>query len=322
MLCSATRQDVSAASAFGSNDAMAELDRILADPLLKLSDRNRRFLRFAAEEALAGRADRVKAYTIAVDVFGRSEDFDPVADPIVRIEANRLRSALRTYYSGPGQQTPIRIVLPKGSYIPVFIGPDEPPRRRVANFFRGKRPIFAAGAVLGCGLVVLGFSFASVARLPLKSDQPLLQLPEVTMMTQGPEAESTAQAIGFSLLAALSQWGALRVHVGPMEGRSATGAKAPKSPLYALETSLESTATGVRLWWKLRDSRTNEIIVADRIDAPAPQGPLHVEDMVAQHIVERLAERLSLTPPVQTAFDESGLCAPPIAARNTANSVN
>jgi len=44
--------------------------------------------------------------------------------------------------------------------------------------------------------------------------------------------------------------------------------------------------------------------------------------MVAQHIVERLAERLSLTPPVQTAFDESGLCAPPIAARNTANSVN
>ena len=322
MLCSATRQDVSSASAFGSDDAIAELDRLLADPLLKLSERNRRFLRFTAEETLAGRADRIKAYTIAVDVFGRSEDFDPVADPIVRIEANRLRSALRTYYSGPGQQTPVRVVLPKGSYIPVFIGPDEPPHRRLASLFRGKRPIFAAGAALGCGVLVLGFSFASVARLAPEPAQPLLQLPEVAMMAGSPDAESTAQAIGFSLLATLSRWGAVRVHVGPMEGRSAAGTEASKPPLYALETSLETTRGGLRLWWKLRDSRTNEILVADRIDAPATQGPLHVEDMVARRVVERLAQRLSLTPPVRTALNESGLCAPPVAARSTANPVN
>lgn len=322
MLCSATRQDVSSASAFGSDDAIAELDRLLADPLLKLSERNRRFLRFAAEEALAGRADRVKAYTIAVDVFGRGEDFDPVADPIVRIEANRLRSALRTYYGGPGQQTPIRIVLPKGSYIPLFIGPDEAPRRKIASFFRGRRRILAAGAAFGCGLVALGFSFASMARLPSGAAQPLLQLPEVTMMTEGPEAESRAQAIDFSLLTALSRWGGLRVHVGPIEGRSAAGAETTKPPLYALETSLESTSTRLRLWWKLRDSRTNEILVADRIDAPASQGPIHVEDMVARRLVERLAEKLSLTPPVRTALNESGLCAPPAAPGNTAASAN
>src|SRR5688572_31817432 len=82
---------------------VAALGRLLADPDFKVSERNRRFLRFVMEEKLAGRSERIKSYAIAVDVFGRSEKFDAGSDPIVRIEATRLRAALDAYYSGPGR---------------------------------------------------------------------------------------------------------------------------------------------------------------------------------------------------------------------------
>jgi TolB-like protein len=67
---------------------------------------------------LAGRPERLKGYSIGVEVFGRPETFDPVVDPIVRIEAARLSEKLRDYYNAIGTQDPIRIDLPKGAYTP------------------------------------------------------------------------------------------------------------------------------------------------------------------------------------------------------------
>lgn len=93
---------------------------LLSNRNVRLSERNRRFLHFVVQEALAGRGDRIKAYSIGVDVFGRGEDFDPNVDPIVRIEATRLRSALEAYYNGPGALDAIKIVMRPGSYIPAL----------------------------------------------------------------------------------------------------------------------------------------------------------------------------------------------------------
>jgi hypothetical protein len=98
------------------------LDRLLSSEHLRLSERNRKFITFVVKEAIAGRSERIKAYSIGVDVFGRGEDFDPNVDPIVRIEATRLRSALEAYYSGPGAGDDIKIVMKPGSYIPAFEG--------------------------------------------------------------------------------------------------------------------------------------------------------------------------------------------------------
>ena len=75
-------------------DVRGELERILSSPEFETSERNRRFLRQVVEETLGGRADRIKAYSVATRVFGRGDDFDPVLDSIVRIEAARLRRAL------------------------------------------------------------------------------------------------------------------------------------------------------------------------------------------------------------------------------------
>ncbi|WP_413991105.1 hypothetical protein ACMDCR_03020 [Labrys okinawensis] len=99
------------------------LSKLLSNESLRLSDRNRKFIHFVVKEVIAGRGERIKAYSIGVDVFGRGEDFDPNIDPIVRIEATRLRSALEAYYSGPGANDDVKIIMRPGSYVPVFEGP-------------------------------------------------------------------------------------------------------------------------------------------------------------------------------------------------------
>lgn len=98
----------------------AELNHILASPYFDASERNRAFLTHVVEEALAGRADRIKAYTIATEVFGRGPMFDPQLDSIVRIEAGRLRRALERYYLTDGRASAVRIDIPRGGYTPVF----------------------------------------------------------------------------------------------------------------------------------------------------------------------------------------------------------
>lgn len=98
----------------------AQLERILASDAFDASERNRRFLAFIVEETLAGRAERIKAYLIATKVFGRGNDFDPQLDPIIRIEAGRLRRSLERYYLTAGRHDPLRIRVPKGAYVPAF----------------------------------------------------------------------------------------------------------------------------------------------------------------------------------------------------------
>ena len=95
-----------------------QLDRLLRSRQFEKSRRRRQFLEYIVNETLSGRSDRLTGYSLAFEVFGRPETFDPVVDPVVRVEAARLRDKLREYYAGDGQHDPIRIDLPKGTYAP------------------------------------------------------------------------------------------------------------------------------------------------------------------------------------------------------------
>ena len=99
----------------------AHLDRVLHSAHFDGSTRSREFLRYVVEEVLAGRAAYLKQAAIAVEVFGRKPDFDAVIDPIVRVQAGRLRRSLERYYLLSGDLDSVRIELPKGSYAPVFV---------------------------------------------------------------------------------------------------------------------------------------------------------------------------------------------------------
>jgi len=103
-----------------AEDCRAQLALIVASADFDATGRERRFLSHVVEETLAGRGDRIKAYSIAVEVFGRGETFDAQTDPIVRIEAGHLRRALERYYLTSGHADPIQITIPKGGYVPVF----------------------------------------------------------------------------------------------------------------------------------------------------------------------------------------------------------
>src|SRR6478735_5412945 len=100
--------------------ARQELDRVLASATFRQVDRLKRFLRFVALEALQGRGDQLKEYVIGVQVFDKSASFDPRADPIVRVQARRLRARLARYYRDEGAEDLVVLDLPKGGYAPVF----------------------------------------------------------------------------------------------------------------------------------------------------------------------------------------------------------
>ena len=102
------------------DDVRASLQKLLASRDFNASGRNKRFLSYVVEETLSGRGKRVKAYNVALAAFDRGADFDPLADPIVRIEAGRLRRSLEHYYLTAGKADPIRIDIPKGSYAAAF----------------------------------------------------------------------------------------------------------------------------------------------------------------------------------------------------------
>jgi adenylate cyclase len=109
------------AGAPGAQPVRRQLEHLFASPDFDASPRSREFLRFVTEETLAGREASLTQSAIAVRVFGRKEDFDAVVDPIVRIQAGRLRRSLERYYLLSGRHDAVRIELPKGGYVPAFL---------------------------------------------------------------------------------------------------------------------------------------------------------------------------------------------------------
>lgn len=95
-----------------------QLEKIAAHGLFARSERMVRFLRLAVERTLEGKADELKEYLIGVEVFDRPSSYDPRVDPIVRVEARRLRSKLKAYYAGDGNNDPVRIEFRTGGYAP------------------------------------------------------------------------------------------------------------------------------------------------------------------------------------------------------------
>lgn len=141
------------------DELIAEIDRISASPGFIRSERLRRFLRHVAERYLEADLDGLKEYSIGLAVFDRGEDYDPRLDPIVRVEASRLRSRLREYYDGDGRDDPVRFHFEKGSYLPIVSRPVpvvEPTPTPVAAPVAPSRPrpyrwLFAAALIALAG---------------------------------------------------------------------------------------------------------------------------------------------------------------------------
>jgi len=98
-----------------------ELRRVLLSKHFANAPKRSRFLEFVAEQTLLGNAEKLNEYLIGVEVYGRGPEFNPQLDPIVRVQAHDIRRALKKYYEEEGQSSSLRIDLPPGHYVPVFI---------------------------------------------------------------------------------------------------------------------------------------------------------------------------------------------------------
>ena len=102
----------------GADEIRAQVARMTKSNVFANSPQLSAFLVFIVEAVLRGKGERLKGYTIGVEVLRRDTSFDPQIDPIVRVEATRLRRAIERYYAGPGASDAIMIGLPRGGYVP------------------------------------------------------------------------------------------------------------------------------------------------------------------------------------------------------------
>src|SRR5258708_5184025 len=109
------------------DERLLALRHVLQSETFSNADSMRNFLEFIVEKSLAGRVDEIKEYTIATEVLGRSHDFDPKSDNIVRVQAHRLRKKLDEYYVQEGTHDPVRILIPSGHYYPEYHTNSTPP---------------------------------------------------------------------------------------------------------------------------------------------------------------------------------------------------
>jgi TolB-like protein len=259
----------------GDSEVRVALERMAASEPFRGSPQLIAFLRYVVEATLRGQADRIKGYTIATEALGRTVDFDPQADPIVRVEATRLRRALNRYRAGATGADEVFIDLPLGSYVPVFRRsaanvlplpqPAPPPRpdwrtRLALPRLNGRHAAASAALfLLGVGVyAVLDFWFAFNTPGP----QPVL-------LAGAAEAGAASEAPG-----ALIAFPA--VFVGPF---AATG-----------DAAVQATADSLRV--KLRDAlaRFDELNV---ISGTPPEASR------ARPVAEAAASRYSLTGTVE-----------------------
>lgn len=116
----ASRRSGGAVDADAQTRVREQLERILRSETFQQADRLKRFLAFIVEEAMGGRQAELKEYVIGAQVFRKEESFDPRTDPIVRVQARRLRAKLMRYYREEGRADSLVFDLPKGGYAPVF----------------------------------------------------------------------------------------------------------------------------------------------------------------------------------------------------------
>ena len=184
-----------APSYVSDSDVRAQLETILASAVFSRSPHLRRFLAFIVEQALTGQGHTLKESVIAHELYGKGTDFDSGTDPVVRVDARRLRDKLREYYEG--RSDPVVISLPKGGYVPFFEGnsatPSDRPvvlhrpgeQRRVTNRTRAKLSVGALALLVAVAAVLAWRALVAPADAPAQL-LPLVSYPGL----EGPPALS------------------------------------------------------------------------------------------------------------------------------------
>jgi adenylate cyclase len=313
------------------DDVRAALERTVASPDFVASERARRFLRYVVEETLAGRSERIKAFSVAVEVFGRDESFDPQNDPVVRIEAGRLRRALERYYLLAGKDDPVFIDIPKGGYVPTFSARESPaptlapdtavvPTDAAATTpgapsggAGARRQGYIAAALL---ILVLAIAGAWVALVARPFDQAVLAAPPggprilvlpFTDLGGSPLSGLYAEAMTDEVITALGHFKEISV-LGLQTSRSL-----PADPSlatlneefglqYVLEGSVRAGDDDVRVSARVTSSTTGAVLWSRAYDYPAsPDDLFTLPTLTAGEVAAAVAQPYGIVFQAETA---------------------
>lgn len=95
--------------------------RIAASEIFSRSEFLPKFLLYICRFYLLDQADEIREQSIGVRVFGRTPSYNPGDDNVVRNYAVQLRKRLSLYFEQQGADEPLRIEIPRGGYVPVFL---------------------------------------------------------------------------------------------------------------------------------------------------------------------------------------------------------
>ena len=290
----------------------AQVCHILTDPGFQASAARRSLLKFVVEETLAGRGEQLKGFTIAVAVFARDQDFDPQSDPVVRVEARRLRRDLHSYYDTAGKQDPIVISIPKGGYVPQFerrdIGTtlDSAPRALTPARAESHRHWVVTVPIALVLLAVLAWLAARPSESP---PQPQVEATGAMDLPRGPriavspflglgdDPEQTflAEGITQELVTDLARFKALLIL--PLQA-SADIRKQPVTPQslnqdlgvdYLLTGSVQRSGEEIRLITRLIDTRSGGIVWAESYgDKLTPSNIFDIQEDISNKIAATL----------------------------------
>ncbi|HEY5795869.1 MAG TPA: adenylate cyclase [Bosea sp. (in: a-proteobacteria)] len=299
------------------DDVRAQLTRILASADFNVPERVRQFLIYVCNQTLAGQADRIKAYTVAIEVFGRDASFDIQNDPVVRIEAGRLRRALERYYLLAGSAEPVLIDIPKGGYVPRFqwqrgrkedsqeaSGQEAARRGGFAKLTDGLAHPWLVGSALAAavvvavalGWVVSGPQQEALPKRPLQPDGPSLVVKPFVNLSREPEGEYYAAGLGEELLAQLARFKELTIFGRETSDALSPDASAPEirrrfGNRYVLEGGIRLSDGKLRVTSRVLDGETSAIIWSGSYDAQlSADNIVDIETTIASKVATAIAQ--------------------------------
>jgi TolB-like protein len=263
-----------------AREIQAQLHHILNSSYFQNAEQLSQFLTFIVNQVITGKQHQIKQYTIAVNAFSRPVNFNPTEDPIVRVEARRLRQTLALYYQEQGQQDPIIIDIPKGSYIPRF---------------KRNKPKLPA--------LIKPSSLSTLSDLSLRDHRITILVTPLVLLQKFSEYNYIADGFIEQLLVNLTQFQELKV-IGPLSRKRLTEIDHnletithQYSPHFILTGTFCPSQNKSRIIIKLVSSYDSEVIWAETYDYDYNSSDLfQFQDQITRKIAATLADTFGVIP--------------------------